>query len=189
MKELAALAVLTMPLLAFLCIGGLAGFAGWAAARRVSGALRKWTTSVIAISAVLLVFAWDEIAGRVYFHYLCATEGGARIQRQIRLPAEYWDVQGNPIFLDANGNKVASKLDEGYLFRSESDENFSVMFRIRKYVHLVLDRHSGELIATHTSFAFFGGWLEAHTSLNESGVGCRTERNYYVKFLRMIFNP
>jgi hypothetical protein len=187
MKELLGVVVLSMPILAVLCIGGLAGYAGWAAGRQMSEVRKKWMVRVAAASAVVFLFACDEIVGRSYLHYLCATEGGTKVYRHIRLPPEYWRADGSPIFIDEKGNKIASRLDDDYQFGSTSDEHYSKVFRIREFVNVVLDRKKAETVGTYTHFAFFGGWLVNFTSLDVAGVGCPSERDFYRKFLQTIF--
>src|SRR5215831_15252926 len=122
MRELLGLVVFSMPILALLCIGGLAGYVGLAAGRQVEDPRRKWFARAAAGLTVVLVFVWDEVAGRVYLEYLCAIEGGSKIYKRIRLPADYWRADGSPVFLDQRGNKVGSRLDEDYQFGSASDE-------------------------------------------------------------------
>jgi hypothetical protein len=187
MKEFVAMIVLSMPILAVLCIGGLAGFAGWAVARHVSEKRNKWLARVAAASAVVLVFVCDEIAGRFYLRYLCATEGGIRVNKQIRLPPEFWRANGTPIFLDEKGNKIGSRLDNDYQFGIESNEHYSRFLRIRQYVNTVSDKRNYQLLGTYTHFSFFGGWLVNWTSLDIAGVGCPSESKFYSSFLRAVF--
>src|SRR5262245_50431795 len=85
-----------MPILAMLCIGGLAGFAGWAASRRAKGTKIKWLARTSAALVVICVFLGDEIAGRLYFAYLCATKTKVNVLKRAQLQAQYWNTNDVP---------------------------------------------------------------------------------------------
>ena len=74
--EVFGFVALGAPLIAMVLI--LAGLllVVWWFARRKAGVSRHWRKAVIAGATFLLIFTWDEILGRTYFHYLCVTEGG-----------------------------------------------------------------------------------------------------------------
>ena len=187
MKEFVALLVLSMPILAVLCIAGLASYAGWAAARRMNEPKKKWMAWVVAALAVILVFAWDEIVGRPYFYYLCATEGGPKVYRQVTLSSEYWRTDGSPLFLDKNGAKISSRLDDVYAFERTGEQQVSSILRIKKYSELVSDRNTGELLGTDTTFHYFGGWFVNHFSPDVSGTHCPIGHDDYSRFLKTLF--
>ena len=107
----------------------------WWFTRRTAGEPRYWRKAVIAGSAFLLIFTWDEILGRAYFYSLCATEGGVKVYKQVELPAEYWNEDGSPKFILPNGN---IELTDQFSFKTISDEKYSKIFRIKKNITRIL---------------------------------------------------
>lgn len=56
--------------------------AAWFIIKRLPSKKAKW----IAVVAFVLIPTWDEIAGRAYFKYLCATEAGVKVYQTVELP-------------------------------------------------------------------------------------------------------
>lgn len=191
MNGLMGFVVLSLPILAALLIMVLATLAARVVTRRTEGPKRKKAIAgFIAALIVILIPTWDEIAGRLYFHYLCATEGGAKVHKQVKLPAEYWNADGTPIFLDVRGNRVRSKLDEDYdVFKRTGEQQVSQLFRIKRYGYTVSDRHTNVLLGTLAFYFYFGGWLQNATSTNVMGIHCPDEQDVEARFLRAIFVP
>ena len=179
--------VLSLPILALLLIVAIAVILARVASRRQSTPKKKWITGLITVLVVILVIAWDEIGGRLYFEYLCASRGGAKIYKRVKLPPEFWKADGTPVFIDNRGNKIRSKLDDKNEFTSESTENISTVFRLKRLVYRVQDRGTREVLGTYTIFFFFGGWLQSYTSLTVAGNHCPDERGFYSQFLGEIF--
>jgi hypothetical protein len=153
---------------------------------RRGGAQKKWIAAAIAAALVLLIAMGDELVGGLYFHSLCAADGGARVYKQVLLPSELWAADGKPVFLDSSGNKVRSSLDQLYRFNSEATPVLPVFHILRK-VESISDRQSGEAIATYTSFFYFGGWLRRVTSLHVIGTHCPAQVGHFGEFLQQVF--
>jgi len=188
MKELAALAVLTMPLLAILCIGGLAGFAGWAAGRRVSGAKKKWTASLATALAVVMVFTWDEIVGRMYFHYLCETEGGLRVRKQTGLPASLWNADGTQVFFPPRHDPSDEIFQRRLEFRADIKTTYP--FNITGYSDQLTERATGTLLGSYAWFLYFGGWLSNATALHTTATSCHGYgTTKYEDFIKHVLVP
>jgi len=104
----------------------------------------------------LVLFA-DEIAGRIYFSHLCATEAGVKVYQTMELPAEYWDEQGRPKFFNQYGNLDhdlwVKVLDEsgGHV------ERYSSIFSIDKDTSPVKQKTSHMMLAEVTTFRYWGG--------------------------------
>ena len=182
-----AFVVLSLPILAVLLIVVVAIIAIRVAERRAGTTAKKWITGFIVALVAVLILTWDEVGGRLYLSYLCATQGGAVVYKQVKLPTEYWSADGSPIFLDDRGNKVRTSLDDTYQFTSESTDDFSKVFRITRLIYRVQDRNTREVFGTYTIFFSFGGWFQNFTSLNIIGRNCPDDRGFYPRFLRKIF--
>jgi len=173
MKEFVALIVLSMPIIAVLCIGGLAGYAGWAAARRMNGIRKKWLASGIGALAVILIFVGDEIAGRVYFHYLCHTVGGVKVIKRAGLPAKYWGDNGIPQDrIVKTGSQFETQVGEQFYIQSQSYPEYSGLFRIEGDQLLMRVRSSDEVLSELIVFRYWGGWLVNTISLDLTAESC-----------------
>lgn len=173
MKEFMGLMVLSMPILAVLCIGGLAGYAGWVAARRVNGTRGKWIARVTAGLAVVLVFTWDEILGRSYFAYLCATQARVKVMERGDLPLEYWGDNGIPkARIVRTGSQFETQIGDRFFVRTNVQKNYSATFSIDRDTLVMRDRVSGILLSELVVLRYWGGWLVRSVSLDRSAVHC-----------------
>src|SRR5690348_3250125 len=93
MKELMGLAVLAAPLLAVVVVIVIAIVATVIAMRMQTTWRRRWLAGAIALSLVILIPTWDEIAGRIYFSYLCRTDAGIRVYKRVDPGPEFRDVE------------------------------------------------------------------------------------------------
>lgn len=105
LNELLGFAVLTGPLWLILILLPVSIWIAIKVARRIKPGVTRIAGGV---GIFLLLFALpfgDEIAGRIYLSYLCATEAGVKVHQTVELPAEYWEADGKPKFYDErNGN-------------------------------------------------------------------------------------
>src|SRR5262249_964259 len=152
---------------------------GWKVARRLRGIRKKWISGGMVGIAVVLVFMWDEVLGRMYFHFLCRSQSGSKVYRQVVLPGEYWRSDGSPVFLDENGNKIFSKLDERFIFGRSGEQQISRLFRIKRYDEYVSDRSTNEVLGADTAFHYFGGWVVNNFSVDVSGIHCPVQSREY----------
>jgi hypothetical protein len=103
MKDIIGLAVLTSPLFLIVLWLPVAVFVAAKLSRRPKNGAAKL---VMGVSTFVLVFFLpfaDEIAGQIYFNHLCSSEAGAKVYQTVELPAEYWDEDGKPRFINARG--------------------------------------------------------------------------------------
>lgn len=158
----------------------------WLVIKRLPSKKSKWIAAVVFV----LIPTWDEILGRTYFKYLCETESGMKVYKTIELPAEYWNSNGAPKFIDQSGRPGEAMLGNRYTFSWETDENYSRIFRIKKSERIVKETHSEEAVGRYTSFVFFGGWVANNSFTHVVGTGCPSLKEYdYRAFLKRIFKP
>jgi len=105
LKALLGFAVLTSPLWLILILLPVSLWIAVKVAKRFKpGRVRFVGGLGVFLLLFFLSFA-DEIAGSIYFNYLCATEAGIKVYKTVELPAEYWDKYGRAMFYDEkNGN-------------------------------------------------------------------------------------
>jgi hypothetical protein len=185
-KELMAFLVLSLPILAGLLIVVLAFFVARAVARRKAGSERRKTIAgLVAALIVILIPFWDEGAGRLYFHYLCSTEGGVKVNKQIELPAEYWNSDGSQKFFPP------AKHGTDMLFKHHLEYRSDVMrkrlFNVTEYTDILLDRSTGDIAGSYSWFLYFGGWLVNVTSLDVKATSCHGYKTTkYEDFLKHV---
>lgn len=163
----------------------------WAIIKHLPGKKAKWIATVIFV----LIPTWDEIAGRIYFKYLCEMEGYQQIHKTFELGKEYFLLPGE-INMNTAGRLPAQggelnivKVKDRFSFAHESTR-VSHIFRIDKAALVIKEIVSGEIIATDTRFLYFGGWVVNHTGAHVTGTSCpeRTD-SYYKEFETTIFRP
>ncbi len=172
MKEILGLVVLTSPL--FLVVPWLI-VAVWVAVKVLQ--LPKMGVAKLAagvgtfVLVFLLPFA-DDIAGRIYFNHLCSTEAGVKVYQTVKLPAEYWDAQGNANFFNVYGylnhQFWVNKLDES----GGRVERYPSIFDIDKVITPVKERISQKQLAEVTTFHYWGGWIKRNLSPHNTASTC-----------------
>lgn len=161
--------------------------------KRATSTRAKWAIGTLSALVFFLIPTWDHLFGGMYFNYLCAKEGGIKIYKTMELGREYY-LQPGEIDYNTAGRLPATggELDHrklGETFSTETrPQNLSNFFRIEKYVYLVREKISDQVLATSTRFVYRGGWLVNHLGAHVVGVGCPDTRGkYYDDFYRMIF--
>lgn len=155
----------------------------WLVIKRLPGKKAKWIAAV----AFVLIPTWDEIAGRIYFNHLCATQAGVKVYQTVELPAEYWFPNGKPKFIKANGDPDEAMLNNRIGFSNEFQEKYSAYFRIKRHARVVSDRITGQVFGESVRFIYFGGWLKNHTGAHVSGIGCPSpEENEYGGMVKQV---
>ncbi len=123
------------------------------------------------IGIFLLLFALpfgDEIAGRVYFNHLCATEAGVKVYQTVELPAEYWDESGRPKFYDEkNGNFTL----DGYRVEHKTG-TYSSLFHIDNAGAKRVDGRTGQALGEVADFRYWGGWMRRNLSAHNTATTC-----------------
>lgn len=172
----------------------------WLVVRQVAEKKSKRRAWLIGIIMIILIPTWDMFLGRAYYHSLCATQGGAKIYKQVELPDEYWEEIGGSTFLDdfiaRNRDRVTLEIDEefhkNYQFKSETIKLRPHFLHIKKKLRSVVENQSGEILGTYTTYFYSGGWLVNSTAIGgPGGAYCPREGNklYGLSFLREIFVP
>lgn len=191
MKDLLGFAVLSGPLwliLAMLCI------AIWVAAKAAKRFERRSAKIAVRLLVFLFVFFVafaDEVVGRIYLSYLCATEAGSKVYQTVELPAEYWDERGTPKFFNTHGylerDFWVKKLDES----GGRVERYSSLFSVDKDISPVKERTSQELLAEVTTFRYWGGWIRRNFSPHKTANSCEFigTSNFSRAFYSELFKP
>ncbi len=179
-------AVLTGPLWLILILLPVSIWIAVKIARRFKQRGAKLVGGLAIFLLVFLVPFGDEIAGRIYHSYLCATEAGVKVYKTVELPAEYWDVQGKPKFYDEkNGNFT---LSNNYPTKLES-EKYSSFLGIDKLVSVLQSQEKSELISENISYRHWGGWVRRNFSPNNTATACDNYLEQYGSFVRQVFRP
>lgn len=180
MKEILGLAVLTSPL--FLVVPWL--LVAVLVAVKVSQLLKMGVAKLAAGAATfVLVFLLpfsDDIAGRIYLNRLCSTEAGVKVYQTVELPAEYWDVQGNPRFyVNRYGdNKLRFIFPDKTMIDAPQFEytwvttSYSGFFHIDKDVLQITSREKNAKLGDYNLFRYWGGWLARDFSTHNSAISC-----------------
>ena len=142
----------------------------------------------------LLLFALpfgDEIVGKIYFNYLCATEAGVKVYQTVELPAGYWDERGRARFI---GREKSLEFDESVLgnrfARKSALHSQSVFFRLDRDSYQLLDTHTNSLLGEDVNFMYWGGWIARNLSPNISAIGCNRDHvGYFTEVLKKVFKP
>jgi uncharacterized membrane protein len=104
LSEILGFVVLTGPLLLMVLWLAVCIWLAWKLTKRHKAVAVRIVVGVLVFALLVLAPIADEIVGRAYFNHLCATEAGVKVYKTVELPADYWDEQGRPRFLEENGN-------------------------------------------------------------------------------------
>ena len=191
MKGLLGFAVLTGPLwlIVLLLIFGI--WLAFKIAKRFTSAPTKVAAGIGIVAVVLILPFADEIAGRVYLNYLCATEAGVKVYHTVELPAEYWDAEGRARFIIREGYL---DFDESMLgnqfFRKSSSQLRSTFFGIDRDSYQLVDRAAQSVLGEDINFRHRGGWISRNLSPHVSAISCdRDQVGYFTDVLKNVFKP
>jgi len=190
-KGLLGFAVLTSPLWLIVILLPVTIWVAIKIAKRFEKTNAKLASACSVFLLVLLVLFADEIVGKMYFDHLCATEAGMNVYGAAELPAEYWDKNGEPKFLNRYG-KPDHKLWVKTFDRSDRNiETYSSIFSIDKDISLVKEKTSQKVLMKVTTYRYWGGWVRRNFSLHNTANSCKFmddptfRRNYY----NSLFKP
>lgn len=178
MKELLGFIVLTSPLfLIVLWVPVCLVLAILVGRKFIKKSLSLKITGGVAVFLItLLLPVSDEIAGRIYFNHLCETEAGVKVYKTIELPAEYWDKDGNPLFMNSRGVLNMKMLGDRFEWKRQINpyiNNFAL--RINNYQRMLYDKQSQKVLGEENSFSRGFGWiLNNFSPAPNKGEGCRS---------------
>lgn len=184
-NELLGFAVLTGPLwliLIFL-VGSI-----WIARKLANRFTSVGTRWAVGLGIFLLVFCVpfaDEIAGRIYFNHLCATEAGVKVYHTVELPAEYWDERGKPRFYDDTNGNLRLPTDR-YEWRSKVQK---YPFHVEKDISDMKERNTGEILNERVLFTYWGGWISRNFTPSNTATSCGADVNAYTAYVNQVFVP
>ncbi len=181
-KALLGLAVLSSPLWLILILLPVSLWIAVKVAKRFKSAAVRLTGGVIIFLALFFLPFADELAGRIYFNYLCSTEAGIKVYRTVELPAEYWDEQGRAIFrvYEGDGHKAmflmgGSKFEDARFEYSMFVEPYSSLFHIDRTGFRLRNRETGKTLGEVLYFRYWHGWIARNLSLNRSATSCEVK--------------
>ncbi|MEO6974410.1 MAG: hypothetical protein ABI144_00885 [Gallionella sp.] len=190
MKEILGLAVLTSPL--FLVVPWL--IVAMLVAVKVSQ-LTKMGVAKLAAGAGTFVLVFllpfsDDIAGRIYLKHLCSTEAGAKVYQMEVLPAEYWDAQGQPRFINARGVLDMRVLGDRFKWQQVLEPYIGGVVKIDKWRWLLQDSSTQKTLGEKVDFLRYFGWLNNFSPAPNIGEGCpNISAEQDKEFLLKIFKP
>ena len=185
LKALLGFAVLSSPLWLILILLPVSLWIAVKVAKRFKSAAVRLAGGVIIFLALFFLPFADEIAGRVYFNYLCSTEAGIKVYRTVELPAEHWDKDGRGMFYDEkNGNFDLA----GYSIEYQSGV-YSSFFHIDNAGYKRVENRSGQVLGEVTNFMYWGGWIRRNLSTNNTATICDGEKERTNSLIKAIFEP
>lgn len=184
MKGLLGFVVLTGPLWLIFLLFIFGSWLGFKVTRLSKSAIGKVAVGVGTFALVLFLPFADEIAGRLYLNYLCATKAGVNVYHTVELPAEYWDEKGIAKFYDArNGNFYLSK---EYPTEWRIQE-YSSLLQIDKRVSALRNQAKSQTFAEEISFMHWGGWIRRNLSPSHSAISCGNDLEQFRNFMDQAF--
>ena len=125
----------------------------------VVGPRRKLAIATLSLFLCIAIPTWDEILGRLALHFLCETQSGIKVYKQVDLPSRYWDERGVPI-------SKATQIDAGnYLniigeccYVETTTNKYLPLLNMEKWPTQIRTRISGEVLSE------FKGEIKGHPS-------------------------
>ncbi len=179
-NEFLGFAVLTSPLWLILILLPVSLWIAVKVAKRFKNTSARLVGVVVIFLFVFLAPFADEIAGRMYFNHLCATEAGVKVYRTMELPAEYWDEGGFPKFRIYEGKHRGQTM---FVMGSKKWENpdleydmyvepYSSALHINKSGFRLRERKSEVVLGEVVYFMYWGGWLARNFTAHNSAISC-----------------
>jgi hypothetical protein len=189
LNELLGFAVLTGPLWLVLILLPASIWIAFKIAKRFKRPGARFGGGVGIFLLVFCVPFADEIAGGIYFNYLCTTKAGVKVYQTVELPAEYWDEGGSARFIQQEGSL---EFDESMLgnryTRKSTLHSQSVFFRIDRDSYQLIDSQTQSILGEDVNFMYWGGWISRNFSPNISAIGCsRYQVGYFTDVLKQVF--
>ena len=202
LNELLGFAVLTGPLWLIVILLSLAFWIAVKVAKRFERRSTKIAVGLLVFLLVFFVPLGDEITGRIYLSYLCATEAGAKVYKTIELPAEYWDEQGKPKFLAPNGFVDMKLLPNRFGWHNIDEPYLDLVIKIEKRRSQFVDKTTQNVLGEKITYMRHFGWINHFSPAPNIGMSCRDlggefnrdelfrkEREQDQTFFQSIFKP
>lgn len=144
---------------------------------------RRRTAARAGLFVIFLILPFgDEIAGRAYHGYLCATKAGVKVYQTVELPAEYWDAEGKAKFY----KNFDSLLGRHYIAKYEIDE-YSLFFHIDRIGYVISKKQDDQILGEVVDFRFWGGLIGRKLSSTKSAISCIDYSNSENRLIDRIF--
>jgi len=186
LNELLGFAVLTGPLWLIVILLLVAIWIAMKAGKRFNRRSAKIAVGLLVFLMIFFVPFGDEIAGRIYLNYLCATKAGVKVYQTVELPAEYWDERESAKFINekAGGFLLGKKYPPEY----ESGA-YSTFFHIDNAGYKRVDGLSGQVLGEVTDFRYRGGWIRRNFSPHNTAIRCDGGIGRSNSLIKQIFKP
>jgi len=159
------------------------------------GALVKTAGGVLVFLIALILPVSDEIAGRIYFNHLCKTQAGVKVYKTIELPAEYWDEDGKPKFMNSRGVLDTKVLGSRFEWKRHKKPVVSSLIRIDQEKWVLYDNQSNGELGEMVDFTRYFGWINTFSPAPNVAEGCRnvwtgkhSQRNFMLQILTAPMN-
>lgn len=192
LNELLGFVVLTGPLVLIVTWLPVCIWIAVKVAKRFPRSGVKLTVGLGIFALVFLVPFADEIAGRIYFNHLCATEAGVKVYQTVELPVEYWDEQGRPKFLKRNGDLNKTVLGQRFGELAFTKPYSSIFGIDERHQQLVDNSVRQEVLGEVINFMYWGGWVMRNFSPHKSAVDCKELHgnkfwgDFYSRFFKSV---
>lgn len=121
--------------------------------RLTRGGIQRWIAGTLTLTGFWLFGHIDDFLGAREHRDLCAKEAGVKIYRKADLPPEFYNADGTPNFMTAEGPDW--NLLRDYV-RTQSDDvtTYPTRFlRTDKRVYQIIDKRTNEVLAEKVDFA------------------------------------
>lgn len=172
-NEFLGFAVLTSPLWLILVLVAVALSIAIPLAKRTKHGVGRAAIGIFVFAVLVLLPFGDAILGSMYLRHLCATEAGVRVHKTVQLPEAYWDREGRPTFLLANGSVDMKLLPNRFEWQDVRERHVDSIVRIDKWRWQLRDRSSLEIMGERITFLRYFGWIERLSPAPNIGESCR----------------
>ena len=115
----------------------------------------------------------DEIAGRIYLSHLCTTEAGVKVYKIVKLPAEYWEADGKPKFLNPRGVLVREVMGDRFEWHNVDEPYVDSVIKIEKWRWELVDKETKNVLGEKITYMRRFGWINRFSPAPNIGESCR----------------
>jgi hypothetical protein len=150
----------------------IAVLATWVVSRIPTTVKWRRRARLLSIVTFMLIPIWDIIPGRLYFHFLCATEAGLTVYRTVELPEEHWNPDGTVKVVRMNKWPHKRLIGGKYVVELLPGSRIVPLFRIVKRTWRIRDVNTDQIIAERIDLEYWGGWLANNVLPHVTPVSC-----------------